>query len=116
MRLHRDANLNLIRNWNGQSTSDDFFDACDRYGILVWQDFFFSTEGDGSGLANVPRDLDDIRDVIARHRHRPSILLWCGGNEGAPPPALVKADALVAELDPQRPASRVRPAIRAPAR
>ena len=50
----------------------------------------------------MPRDLDDIRDVIARHRHRPSILLWCGGNEGAPPPALVKADALVAELDPQR--------------
>ncbi|MPV55133.1 beta-galactosidase [Burkholderia sp. HI2761] len=103
VRLHRDANLNLIRNWNGQSTSDDFFDACDRYGILVWQDFFFSTEGDGSGAANVPRDLDDIRDVIARNRHRPSILLWCGGNEGAPPPALVKGlDALVAELDPQR--------------
>ena len=103
VRLHRDANLNLIRNWNGQSTSDDFFDACDRYGILVWQDFFFSTEGDGSGAANVPRDLDNIRDVIARHRHRPSILLWCGGNEGAPPPALVKGlDALVAELDPQR--------------
>ncbi|POM14452.1 Exo-beta-D-glucosaminidase [Burkholderia cepacia] len=103
VRLHRDANLNLIRNWNGQSTSDDFFDACDRYGILVWQDFFFSTEGDGSGPANVPRDLDNIRDVIARNRHRPSILLWCGGNEGAPPPALVKGlDALVAELDPQR--------------
>ncbi|MCA8018789.1 glycoside hydrolase family 2 protein [Burkholderia metallica] len=103
VRLHRDANLNLIRNWNGQSTSDDFFDACDRYGILVWQDFFFSTEGDGSGAADVPRDLDNIRDVIARHRHRPSILLWCGGNEGSPPPALVKGlDALVAELDPQR--------------
>ncbi|WP_241294822.1 glycoside hydrolase family 2 protein [Burkholderia stabilis] len=103
VRLHRDANLNLIRNWNGQSTSDDFFDACDRYGILVWQDFFFSTEGNGAGPANVPRDLDNIRDVIARNRYRPSILLWCGGNEGSPPAAVVKGlDALVAELDPQR--------------
>ncbi|KVW04456.1 beta-galactosidase [Burkholderia cepacia] len=103
VRLHRDANLNLIRNWNGQSTSDDFFDACDRYGILVWQDFFFSTEGGTSGPANVQRDLDNIRDVIARNRYRPSILLWCGGNEGSPPDAVVAGlDKLVARLDPQR--------------
>ncbi|WP_323120235.1 glycoside hydrolase family 2 protein [Burkholderia alba] len=101
VRLHRDANLNLIRNWNGQSTSEDFFDACDRYGILVWQDFFYSTEGPAP--ANVARDLDNIRDAIVHYRNHPSILLWCGGNEGSPPPALVDGlDRLVAELDPKR--------------
>ncbi|WP_186058305.1 glycoside hydrolase family 2 protein [Burkholderia gladioli] len=103
VRLHRDANLNLIRNWNGQSTSRDFFDACDAYGILVWQDFFYSTEANGAGPANLPRDLDNIRDVIVHFRNHPSILLWCGGNEGSPPAALVSGlDALVKELDPKR--------------
>ncbi|WP_405779964.1 glycosyl hydrolase 2 galactose-binding domain-containing protein [Streptomyces sp. NBC_00859] len=101
LRLHRDANLNLIRNWNGQSSTEDFFDACDEYGILVWQDFFCSTEGPPP--ANVTRDLDNIRDCIVRFRNHPSVLLWCGGNEGPPPQPLIDGlNALVAELDPKR--------------
>jgi beta-mannosidase len=101
VRMHRDANLNLIRNWNGQSSSEDFFEACDENGILVWQDFFSSTEGPGP--ANAARDLADIRDCIVRFRNHPSILLWCGGNEGPPPQPIIDGlDALVAELDPRR--------------
>ncbi|MET9258777.1 glycoside hydrolase family 2 TIM barrel-domain containing protein [Amycolatopsis sp. NPDC004079] len=101
VRLHRDANLNLIRNWNGQSSTEDFFAACDEYGILVWQDFFCSTEGPPA--ENTARDLANIRDCIVRFRNHPSILLWCGGNEGPPPQPLIDGlDALVAELDPQR--------------
>jgi mannosylglycoprotein endo-beta-mannosidase len=104
VRMHRDANLNLIRNWSGQSTSEDFFDACDQYGILVWQDFFYSTEGSNKeGAANVPRYLDNVRDAIVHYRNHPSILLWCGGNEGSPPAALVNGlDELVKEFDPKR--------------
>ncbi|WP_329455029.1 glycoside hydrolase family 2 protein [Streptomyces sp. NBC_01497] len=101
VRLHRDANLNLIRNWNGQSTTEDFFAACDEYGILVWQEFFFSSEGPAAG--NIQRDIDNIRDCIINYRNHASILLWCGGNEKAPPPELVAAlDQLVQELDPKR--------------
>jgi beta-mannosidase len=101
VRMHRDANLNLIRNWNGQSSTEDFFEACDEYGILVWQDFFCSTEGPPP--ANLARDLDNIRDCIVRFRNHPSVLLWCGGNEGPPPQPLIDGlDALVAELDPKR--------------
>jgi mannosylglycoprotein endo-beta-mannosidase len=101
VRLHRDANLNLIRNWNGQSTTEDFFDACDEYGILVWQEFFFSSEGPGAG--NIQRDVDNIRDCIVNYRNHASILLWCGGNEKAPPQEMVDAlDQLVQELDPKR--------------
>jgi mannosylglycoprotein endo-beta-mannosidase len=101
VRLHRDANLNLIRNWNGQSTTEDFFAACDEYGILVWQEFFFSSEGPAA--SNIQRDIDNIRDCIVNYRNHASILLWCGGNEKAPPPELVAAlDGLVQELDPQR--------------
>ncbi|WP_037914429.1 glycoside hydrolase family 2 protein [Actinacidiphila yeochonensis] len=101
VRLHRDANLNLIRNWNGQSSTEDFFDACDEFGILVWQDFFCSTEGPPP--ADFDRDLDNIRECIVRFRNHPSVLLWCGGNEGPPPQTLIDGlDALVAELDPKR--------------
>ncbi|MFP5203977.1 MAG: glycoside hydrolase family 2 protein, partial [Acidobacteriota bacterium] len=40
LRLHRLANLNMIRNWVGQSTSQDFYELCDQYGIMVWDEFF----------------------------------------------------------------------------
>ncbi|MGQ4513055.1 glycosyl hydrolase 2 galactose-binding domain-containing protein [Streptomyces sp. DW26H14] len=101
VRLHSEANLNLIRNWNGQNSTEDFYEACDEFGILVWQDFFCSTEGPPP--ANQTRDLDNIRDCIVRFRNHPSVLLWCGGNEGPPPQPLIDGlDALVAELDPKR--------------
>jgi mannosylglycoprotein endo-beta-mannosidase len=102
VRMHREANLNLIRNWNGQSTSKDLFEACDEYGILVWQDFFSSSEGDGAD--NVDRYLANVRDVIVTYRNHPSILLWCGGNEGPPAKEDIRngLELLVAELDPSR--------------
>lgn len=101
VRLHRDANLNLIRNWNGQSTTEDFFDACDEFGILVWEEFFFSSEGPAA--SNIQRDIDNMRDCITNYRNHASILLWCGGNEKSPPQEMVDAlDQLVQELDPKR--------------
>src|SRR6185312_4477352 len=44
IRLTRDANMTMIRNWAGQSTSEAFYDLCDEYGILVWNDFWDNTE------------------------------------------------------------------------
>src|SRR5258708_32867409 len=82
VRMHRDANLNLIRNWNGQSSTQDLYDACDEVGILVWQEFFKSTEGPPP--ANDPRDIANIRDCIIRFRNHPALLLYCGAEEGPP--------------------------------
>ena len=42
-RLHRDANVNIIRNWVGQNTEEIFYDLADEYGLLVWNDFWEST-------------------------------------------------------------------------
>jgi len=101
VRLHRDANLNLIRDWNGQSSTQDLYDACDEFGIFVWQEFFKSTEGPPP--ANDPRDIANIQDCIVRFRNHPSLLLYCGGNEGPPPQVLIDAlDSLGAGLDPKR--------------
>jgi hypothetical protein len=43
-RLHREAHLNIIRNWLGQNTEDVFYDLADEYGLLVLNDFWESTQ------------------------------------------------------------------------
>ena len=79
----RNANCNMLR-VNGDSLyeSDVFYDACDRAGILVWQDFIFSDAR--------YRDLDEafialirneVEGVVKRIRHHASLALWCGSNE-----------------------------------
>ena len=43
VRFHRDMNLNLIRIWGGGITErPEFYDACDKYGLLVFQDLWMS--------------------------------------------------------------------------
>ncbi len=43
-RLHRDAHVNMIRNWMGQNTEESFYQLADKYGLMVWNDFWESTE------------------------------------------------------------------------
>ena len=96
MRLHRDANYTIVRNWVGQSTSEDFYDLADRYGLLVWDEFFQPAAGLDSGrergetgeqdLSDVSLYLANVREKVLRFRNHPSIALWCGRNEGAPSP------------------------------
>jgi hypothetical protein len=43
-RLRRDANLNIVRNWMGLNTEESFYDFADKYGLLVWNDFWDSTQ------------------------------------------------------------------------
>ena len=52
IRMHQLANYNIIRNWVGQSTSEDFYDLCDQYGILIWDEFFQPNPGDGPNPAD----------------------------------------------------------------
>jgi beta-galactosidase/beta-glucuronidase len=103
IRMHRQANLNLIRNWVGQSTSEDFYSLCDKYGILVWDEFFQPNPGDGPNPTDLDTYMANVRDKILRFRNHPSIMLWCARNEGFPPPAIDAAlRKLMAELEPTR--------------
>jgi Exo-beta-D-glucosaminidase Ig-fold domain/Glycosyl hydrolases family 2, sugar binding domain/Glycosyl hydrolases family 2/Glycosyl hydrolases family 2, TIM barrel domain len=102
IRMHRDAHYNMIRNWVGQSVSADFYDLCDQYGLLVWNDFPFSSS-EGPPPNDQARYLNNVRDIIRHYRNHPCIVLWCGGNEGLPPQALTDGvRKLVSELDPDR--------------
>ena len=87
-RLHREANLNMIRNWVGQSTEETFYQLADEYGMMVWNDFWDSTENYNAEPDDPSLFVDNARDVVRRYRNHPSIVVWCGRNEGVPPPAL----------------------------
>jgi len=103
IKLHKLANMNLIRNWVGQSTGEDFYDLCDRYGILIWDEFFQPNPGDGPDPDDLDVYLANVRDKILRFRNHPSIMLWCARNEGFPPPEIDAAlRKMLAELEPAR--------------
>jgi hypothetical protein len=93
----------MIRNWMGQDTEDVFYDLADEYGLLVWNDFWTSTQDDNLEPTDAALFLDNAKDVIARQRNHPSIAVWCGRNEGVPPPTINEGLArLVAEEDGTR--------------
>ena len=101
--LHALANMNMIRNWVGQSTGEDFYELCDQYGILIWDEFFQPNPSDGPNPDDLPIYLANVRDKILRYRNHPSIALWCARNEGYPPPEIDSAlHAMIPELDPAR--------------
>jgi hypothetical protein len=103
VRMHRIANYTMIRNWVGQSTSADLYDACDKYGILLWDEFFEPHPADGPIPQDVGLYLANVRDKILRFRSHACIALWCARNEGDPPPAIGQGiQQLITELDPRR--------------
>ena len=103
VRMHRIANYTMIRNWVGQSTSADLYDACDQYGILLWDEFFEPHPSDGPIPEDVGLYLANVRDKILRFRNHACIALWCARNEGDPPPAIgLGIQQLINELDQRR--------------
>jgi hypothetical protein len=102
-RLHHDANLNIIRNWVGQNTEEVFFDLADEYGLLVWNDFWATTQNYNIEPEDPALFLANARDVILRDRNHPSIAVWCGRNEGVPQPIINKGlNDLVNSIDGTR--------------
>jgi hypothetical protein len=87
-KLHKEANLNIIRNWMGQNTEDVFYDLADEYGMLVLNDFWDSTQGFQVEVQDPQLFLSNARDVILRYRNHPSIVAWLGRNEGVPQPII----------------------------
>jgi beta-mannosidase len=78
-----DTHQNMLRVWGGGFYEEErFYDLCDRYGILVWQDFIFSCSiypfDEPAFLENIQVE---IVENIRRLRHRASLALWCGNNE-----------------------------------
>ena len=84
-----------------------FFDACDRCGLLVWQDIARTSSAPDwhPKLCDAALHLDNMRDCIFRLRGRPSLLVWCGCNESAPQAYIGRAlqNEILPALDGTRP-------------
>ncbi len=101
VRYHKDMNFTMIRDWVGQTGDDAFYDACDKYGIVVWQDFWLANPYDGPDPNDNDLFMKNATDFLERNRNHPSIGLFCGRNEGDPPKPLEDGlSALVAQSDP----------------
>lgn len=111
LELCKNSNMNMVRIWGGGVTPPDvFFDLADRYGLLVWSDFWVTgdTQGEFKGSPDWPVEGEvfkkNVISTILRIRNHPSLLLWTGGNEGHARKELY--DAMrnsVIELDGTRP-------------
>ncbi|NMO57327.1 glycoside hydrolase [Actinoplanes sp. TBRC 11911] len=98
VKMHRDMNFTMIRNWIGSSNREELYAACDEYGILVWNDFWEA----GAFIDSSPTYDAIVADTISRYRHHPSIAVWCGANEQFPPGGIdAGLRKAVADLDPE---------------
>lgn len=120
IRLHAGMNMNMIRVWGGSLTErPEFYDACDKYGILVWQDLWISGDCNGEWQDPLKKDsqerrksypddhglfLASVTDQVKMLRTHPSLILWCGGNETYPPKDILDAlrNEIFPSLDPKR--------------
>jgi beta-mannosidase len=86
LELYRDLGCNMLRVWAGSFLENEvFYDLCDEFGLMVWQEFPLSS----SGVENwPPEDEKSIAEqseialsYIERKQHHVSLIIWCGGNE-----------------------------------
>ncbi|MCX6121142.1 MAG: hypothetical protein NTX44_05945 [Ignavibacteriales bacterium] len=77
-----EANMNMLRVWGGGIYEDDqFYELCDRYGILIWQEMIFACAmypGDHEFFENVRQE---VIDNIIRIRNHACLAMYCGNNE-----------------------------------
>jgi len=93
----------MIRNWVGQSTSELFYELCDKYGILLWDEFFQANPSDGPNPEDIAPYLANVREKILRFRNHPSIAVWCARNESYPPKEIDDGLRIILkELEPVR--------------
>lgn len=120
IKMHAGMNMNMIRVWGGSITErPEFYNACDKYGILVWQDLWITGDCNGCWLDPKKKDSQERRraypddhslflasviDQVKLLRNHPSLYLWCGGNEFPPPDDINKKmeNEIIPEFDGTR--------------
>ncbi len=100
--LSKQAGLNLLRVWGPTGAPPQaLYDAADRHGIMIWQDFlndFWGTFKNTPGYQPEAGLFEAASTaIIKKYRNHPSLVIWCGGNEGVNP----REDLLVRTLLPR---------------
>ncbi|MDP4292415.1 MAG: glycoside hydrolase family 2 TIM barrel-domain containing protein, partial [Bacteroidota bacterium] len=99
LRYTKQSGINLLRLWGGGiAESDYFFQLCDEFGILVWNEFWLT------GDTEMPHDKDlylsNLKSTIKRIRDHPSLAFYVSSNEST---EITGARELLQQLDGTRP-------------
>lgn len=82
LELFYDLKCNIVRCWGGGVYEDHaFFDLCDRYGMLVWQDFSMACAAYPQDQRFLDTMAEEAASVVRKLRNHASLALWCGDNE-----------------------------------
>lgn len=118
--FHAGMNLRMIRIWGGAMIErPEFYNACDEFGILVFQDLWGTADvigawDDPMKLESRQRRreypdnqtlyIESAMDQIKMIRNHPSLSLWCGANEAPLSDYLNETlrDQVFPKLDPNR--------------
>lgn len=102
-RLTAEENLVMIRNWIGQTNHKDFYAACDKYGLIVWDDFWLANPADGPNPKDEEMFVENAVDKVKHNRYHASLAIYCGRNESNPPESLnMKLQELIQKYDGTR--------------
>lgn len=88
--MSKHANLNMLRVWGPTGAPPEvFYEMADKHGILLWQDFLNDFWGTFKNTPGMSPDEDLFEkasiELVKRYRNHPSLIIWCGGNEGPNP-------------------------------
>lgn len=122
--VYKDMGLNIFRIWGGGILEKEvFYDLCDEMGLMVWQEFPFSSSSFENWPPEDPVAIREMRGIaetyVKRRQHHASLIMWCGGNElhkkgtredgtpitisaGYDHPMIAMLKSVVEEFDPSR--------------
>ncbi|HEY6901625.1 MAG TPA: glycoside hydrolase family 2 protein, partial [Puia sp.] len=80
LRYTRQAGVNMLRIWaGGIAESDYFYELCDRFGLLVWSEFWIT--GDTRMPVDTSLYLKNLESTVKRIRNHASVAYYVGSNE-----------------------------------
>ena len=83
LKFVKQANMNILRAWGGAIINkQSFFELCDEYGILLWQDFPLGCNNyDGGGEKYLKTLSSETKAIIKKIKKHTCLAIWSGGNE-----------------------------------
>ncbi len=100
IKMHKELNFTMIRNWSGSVSDRNFYEYCDKYGILIWDEFWYSG---GPTPSDTELFMNNAITKIKNRRHHASLAVWAGANETElPEPLYEQIPSAIEELDGTR--------------
>lgn len=99
LRYTQQSGINMLRLWGGGiAESDYFYQLCDEFGILVWQEFWMT--GDTKHPQDKTIYFDNLASTVKRIRNHPSLSFYVASNEST---EVSGTKELLMQLDGSRP-------------